>query len=592
MTHPIPIEAMDGKIGVLGITGSGKTFTAIGMIEQLLDLGRQVIMIDPTGAYHGIRTAFPIPIFGGTNGDVPITDQDGEAIAKIIIERNLSAIVDVSLLLKESHASARRFMAKFVATLKNSPPRARYLVIDEADEFMPENVGGGDSHLFGDLKWIVRRGRNEGWRVMMVTQRPQDIAKSVLTQCETMVIHTLVAPQDRKAIEEWVKGNAEAGQAKEVLGSLARLQTGEAWIWSPRRNLLLRAQLPANRSADSSRTPEAGDELAALDRLLPADIEAIRAALLPVPDHVVDATDMVEAPGQEREWSALIADRDEFEKRATIAEQDRDAFERRALAAEDLLAGMVSATRLFEDAWREAGEMWGYVDVHVHGADAHLEANGWTKPGERDIDAETGCADDQTFAATPVAVIRAAAELIAKQVEVPFPPTEGAVGYRVIKTSGAGANGTSKVGAPKAAIEMIDLLDRVNPAKLTWAQVAQMTGRAATGGSFNTARKWMLASGLILVDGEFIRSAQPDPIGMTRESALRLWKSVLVGVAPRMIAALEHGPQTVADLAKNLGAAPRGGSWNSGLAQLRRNGVAELRGDRWHLMRPLPGEAP
>ena len=112
--------------------------------------------------------------------------------------------------------------AGFVAALKNSPPRARYVVMDEADEFMPENVGGGDTRLFGDLKWIVRRGRIDGWRMLMVTQRPQDIAKSVLTQCETLVIHKLTAPQDRKAVEEWVKGNAEAGQAKEVLGSLAR----------------------------------------------------------------------------------------------------------------------------------------------------------------------------------------------------------------------------------------------------------------------------------------------------------------------------------------------------------------------------------
>lgn len=279
MTHPIPFEALDGKVGVLGITGSGKTFTAIGLVEQLLELGRQVIVVDPTGAYHGLRTAFPIIIFGGLNGDVRISEADGEAIARVIVDRNMSAIVDVSLLLKESHGAARRFMAGFVAALKNSPARARYVVMDEADEFMPENVGGGDARLFGDLKWIVRRGRIDGWRMLMVTQRPQDIAKSVLTQCETLVIHKLTAPQDRKAIEEWVKGNAEAGQAKEVLGSLARLDTGEAWIWSPRHDLLVRAQLPANRSADTSRTPDADAEAVPLVKLEAGEIAEIRATL-------------------------------------------------------------------------------------------------------------------------------------------------------------------------------------------------------------------------------------------------------------------------------------------------------------------------
>lgn len=338
MTHPIPISALDGKVGVLGVTGSGKTFTAIGMIEQLLDLGRQVIIIDPTGAYHGLCTAFPIPIFGGLNGDVPIDESDGAAIARVIVDRNVSAIVDVSQLLKRSHATARRFMAGFVATLKDSPARARYLVIDEADEFMPENVGGGDTALFGDLKWIVRRGRKDGWRVLMVTQRPQDIAKSVLTQCETMVIHTLTAPQDRKAVEEWVKGHAEPGQAKAVLESLARLQTGEAWIWSPRHDLLARSRMPPNRSADTSKTPDAGDEPAALARLAPAELDELRAALakpVEVPSKGWIAPSSASTSSSEvardaelsdlrRQLAALRAERDEWTVERGYGQQQLD----------------------------------------------------------------------------------------------------------------------------------------------------------------------------------------------------------------------------------------------------------------------------
>lgn len=273
--HPLPIAVMDGKVGILGITGSGKTFTAIGLIETLLSMGRQVIIIDPTGAYHGLRTEFPIFIFGGPNGDVPITESDGPAVARAIVELEMSAIIDVSLLLKESHAAARRFMAGLVSTLKNSPAAARYVVVDEADEFMPENASGAAAGLMGDFKWMVRRGRKDGWRVMMVTQRPQDIAKSVLTQCETLVIHKLVAPQDRKALEEWVKGNADAKEAKAVLDSLARLETGEAWIWSTSHGILERVRIPANLSADSSKTPEAGDELVSKRNFRPVDAQRV-----------------------------------------------------------------------------------------------------------------------------------------------------------------------------------------------------------------------------------------------------------------------------------------------------------------------------
>lgn len=156
MTHPLPLAAMDSKVGVLGITGSGKTHSAIGMIEQLLAAGRQVIVIDPTGVYHGLRTAFPLPIFGGRHGDLPLGEDDGEAIARVIIDRNVSAIIDVSLLLKDSHASARRFMAGFVKALKGAPTAARYLAIDEADEFMPENATGSTAGLLAISGDVMR----------------------------------------------------------------------------------------------------------------------------------------------------------------------------------------------------------------------------------------------------------------------------------------------------------------------------------------------------------------------------------------------------------------------------------------------------
>lgn len=273
--HPVPLSCLDGKLGILGVTGSGKTFTAIGLVEILLTMGRQVIIIDPTGAYHGLRAAFPIFIFGGPNGDHPITESDGPSVASAIVQLGMSAIIDVSLLLKESHGSARRFMAGLVKTLKNSPAAARYVVVDEADEFMPENASGAAAGLMGDFKWMVRRGRKDGWRVMMVTQRPQDVAKSVLTQCETLVIHKLVAPQDRKALQEWVKGNADEGEAKKVLESLARLETGEAWVWSTSHGILDRVRIPANRSADSSKTPDAEDDVLSPANFQPVDVSRV-----------------------------------------------------------------------------------------------------------------------------------------------------------------------------------------------------------------------------------------------------------------------------------------------------------------------------
>src|SRR5690606_39265594 len=42
-----------------------------------------------------------------------------------------------------------------------------------------------------------------------------------------------VAPQDRKALQDWVEYHAAEGDFDEFMKSLPSLPTGEGWIWSP-----------------------------------------------------------------------------------------------------------------------------------------------------------------------------------------------------------------------------------------------------------------------------------------------------------------------------------------------------------------------
>ena len=144
-----------------------------------------------------------------------------------------------------------------------------------------------------------------------------------------------------------------------------------------------------------------------------------------------------------------------------------------------------------------------------------------------------------------------------------------------------------------AALAISRLLDRINPARVTWAQAASMTGRKASGGNFNAARKWLRESGRLIEEGDVIRSAQEPKSGMTRAEAIDLWKSVLSNPAPRMIDAMLEWeePDTKERLGADLGAAPRGGNFNNGLSQLRRNGLLyEYGSGAMKLADKLPGE--
>lgn len=269
---------------IVGKIGSGKTYVAKGVVETLLGLGRRVVIIDPTGVWWGLRSGaegsenggFPVMIFGGDHADVPITDQAGEAVALAIAEREVQCIIDLSDM---TNAAKIRFMTPFLEHLYRRNRAALHLVVDEADEIAAQRLADGEQRMFGAFDKIVRRGRVKGFRPLMITQRPAVLHKNVISQISTLIALQLTSPQDRKAIDEWVKGNADTDQAKEVMSTLPTLSRGEGWVWAPADNVLERVEFPKIRTFDSSRTPENGETVVA-PALTAVDVKELRDAML------------------------------------------------------------------------------------------------------------------------------------------------------------------------------------------------------------------------------------------------------------------------------------------------------------------------
>lgn len=280
------VDLLNAPTAIVGTTGAGKTFAAKGAVEKLLRLGRRVIIIDPTGAWYGLRSGadgsevggFPVLIFGGDHADIEITEGGGAAIAEAIADRAVQAIIDTS---EMTGGEKTRFMTDFLQTLYARNKAALHLIVDEADEICPQNPMPEERRLSGAFDKIVRRGRIKGFRPLMITQRPAVLHKNVLSQIGTLVALKLTSPQDRKAIEGWVAGNADADQAKEVITSLPRLGRGEGWIWSPAAGVLDRTIFPPIGTFDSSRTPE-GNEILMAPALTGVDVDELRAAMVQV----------------------------------------------------------------------------------------------------------------------------------------------------------------------------------------------------------------------------------------------------------------------------------------------------------------------
>jgi hypothetical protein len=279
----LPTAALDDRIAIVGTAGSGKTYTAKGFVERLLDAGDRVTIVDPLGVWWGLRAGaageggYPVFLFGGRHADVPITADGGAVLGQLIAKQALASVVDLSEL--GSNAVRRQFMAAFAEAIYEANEEPLHLVFDEADLWAPQRRIKGCEGLLGHIEEIVRRGRVRGFIPWLITQRPAVVHKDVLSQADILITMKLTSSQDREAIGAWIEGQADRQQGRRILAELPRLRQGEGYLWAPRHELLERVQFPVIRTFDSSRTPRRGERPAAPRTLAEVDLTAITAAL-------------------------------------------------------------------------------------------------------------------------------------------------------------------------------------------------------------------------------------------------------------------------------------------------------------------------
>lgn len=125
---PVPPEALGQHTAIMGKTGSGKTYAAKSLVEWLLEQGRRVCVIDPTGVWFGLRSSsdgkhagYPVAILGGPHGDSELPPESGAACARLVAEQSLQVVFDTTAM---SVGERTRWFAAFGAELfrRNSKP--------------------------------------------------------------------------------------------------------------------------------------------------------------------------------------------------------------------------------------------------------------------------------------------------------------------------------------------------------------------------------------------------------------------------------------------------------------------------------------
>jgi hypothetical protein len=136
--------------------------------------------------------------------------------------------------------------------------------------------------MLGAFQAIVRRGGLHGLGTTLISQRPALVNKSVLTQLDVLILLRLVAGNDQDAVDKnYISRAGTKEQRAELMGSIASLALGEAWVWEPGAEppLYERVRIRQRTTFNSSATPKPGERRIEPRRLADVDIAAIKEAM-------------------------------------------------------------------------------------------------------------------------------------------------------------------------------------------------------------------------------------------------------------------------------------------------------------------------
>ena len=282
-----PLSAVEDVVAILGRRGRGKTTTAAVIVEELHAAGARFCVADPTGVWWGLkssrdgkRAGIPVIVMGGEpggHGDVPLAVESGSVIADFVAEPDSpSCVLDLHHF---SQADLVRFMTAFLSRLYQKNTHPLHLVLDEADQFAPQRPMPGETAMLGAAQRVTKMGRVKGLHPILITQRPATLSKNVLTQAGTLIAHAITGPQDRNAVDEWVKANAGEGERATFLATLPTLPRGTAYVWNPDLPLFQRVAIRDRQTFDSSSTPTGNAERAQPKTLAEVDLRALEARI-------------------------------------------------------------------------------------------------------------------------------------------------------------------------------------------------------------------------------------------------------------------------------------------------------------------------
>lgn len=241
---------------ILASSGMGKSYLTGVLLEETLENGSLVCIIDPEGEHFTLAERYPCLIIGGEHAQIPFDPAGVDLYVESMLSAGLSTIFDLSEFIDSEQQEAYGLIADALFRAEQKHRRKVRLVVEEAQIYAPQGgLGTGAKKKMKGMdsltvsQRMAKRGRKRAIDSLWATQRPASLSKDILSQCNRFWFGGITSELDYKAIKPFL---TEAGIS---FAEIKSLNPGEFFYYAKGKTQKIKVRKRYCRHAGA--TPEA-----------------------------------------------------------------------------------------------------------------------------------------------------------------------------------------------------------------------------------------------------------------------------------------------------------------------------------------------
>lgn len=545
---------------VQAASGGGKSRTLRRLAEQIF--GKvPVWIIDKEDEFPSLRDKFGY-IFSGPGGETPTDPRSAELVCERLLKAKASAIFGLYSL-KDS--VRHEWVRIFLNALMNAPKvlwTNMIVMVDESHKFCPEK-GQGESVAKDAMTDLAVDGRKRGFCAGYFTQRLGKLSKNASAELLNRLVGKTVEDIDVDRAVDLM--SVRRGDRQDFEEGIKKLKPGNFWCFG---DAISTDRILVQVGGILTKHPEPGEPGASAPPPLPEKMKALLPQLADLPKEAeTKAKTEAELRAENRSLRAQLAAKPKEVQKPALVVKAAPVIKTEIRKVEIPVVKEADLKR---------------VEKCLGRAEKVLERlEGFGKPVEAAV---------KTLESTIGAIKVVQGQKFPTAAPAPRPMIQKPVPVPKRKPVAVEAEGEEK---PLVAGErkMLEVLAKFHPGARTKAQIAQLSGYAASGGTYGAYFGHLRRDALIeeksdkvtiTEKGLEVFGGRAPEAPTTPEEVLSMWRDKLIAGERKMLDALVGvypDPLTKEELGKEAGYESSGGTFGAYLGTLRRNDLAVVEGD-------------